>query len=166
MKQPVELKKKNYTLQVNYSPESIEKKLMKFVTPSGDEFEISADEMSTILIGQVNSEVVAATFVESDRVNVVEVTRQIRAVADRDIKKGEEIRIDYTHPYPVEFALIEEGMKIAKINRDVEVFTLTAEYLQEVKDRITPEQVRFVDKFYDFIKGLWIGARKSFSLKK
>jgi len=39
---------------------------MKFITPSGDEFEISADEMSTILIGQVNSELVAATFVESD----------------------------------------------------------------------------------------------------
>ncbi len=163
MKQPVKLEKEKYSLHVNYSDEAIEKKLMKFITPSGDEFEISADEMSTILIGQVNSELVAATFVETDRVNVVEVSRQIRAKADRDIKKGEEIRIDYNHPYPVEFALIEEGMKIAKINMDVPVFTLTAEYLQTVKEKITPEQIKFVDKFYYFIKDLWIGAKKKFT---
>lgn len=162
MKQPVKLEKEKFTLQVNYSPEAIDQKLMKFITPSGDEFEISAEEMSTILIGQVNSEVVAATFVESDRVNVVEVTRQIRATVERDIKKGEEIRISYSHPYPIEFALIEEGMNIAKINMDVPTFTLTKEYLDEVRAKITPEQIKFVDKFYDFIKGLWIGAKKSF----
>lgn len=160
MKQPVEMKKEKFTLQVNYSQDAIDQKLMKFTTPSGDEFEISAEEMSTILIGQVNSEVVAATFVESDRVNVVEVERQMRAVADRDIKKGEEIRLAYRHPYPVEFALIEEGMNLAKINMDVPVFTLTKEYLDSVKAQVTPEQVRFVDKFYDFIKGIWNGGKK------
>ncbi len=162
MKQPVKLKKEKYELQVNYSQEAIDRKLMKFITPSGDEFEISADEMSTILIGQVNSEVVAATFVESDRVNVVEVTRQIRAKADRDIKKGEEIRIDYTHPYPVEFAIIEEGMNLAKINMDKPMTTLTAEFLAEVKAKITPEQIKFVDKFYDFFKKIWNGAKRVF----
>ncbi len=155
MKQAVELKKEKFTLQVNYSPESIEKKLMKFVTPSGDEFEISAEEMSSILIGQVNSELISATFVESDRVNVVEVIRQIRVRADRDISKGEEIRLEYTHPYPVEFALIEQGMGLAKINMDVPAFTLTKEYLDSVKDKITPEQKRFVDKVYAFFKDLF-----------
>lgn len=160
MKNPAELKKEKFTLKVNYSPEAIEKKLMKFSTPNGDEFEISADEMSTILIGQVNSELHAATFVESDRVNVVEVTRQIRVRADRDIKKGEEIRLEYKHPYPVEFAIIEEGMKLAKINMDVPVFTLTKEYLDSVKDKITPEQETFINKFYMFFKNLWNKGRK------
>lgn len=153
-KKAVELKKENYTIQVNYSPKARKNKLMKFITKSGDSFEISAEEMSSILIGQVNSELIAATFVESDRVNVVEVTRQLRAVADRDIKKGEQIRIDYTHPYPIEFALIEEGMKIAKINRDKKAFTLTAKFLDSVKKKITPEQKKFVQKFYEFFKGL------------
>lgn len=162
MKKPVKLEKEKYSIHVNYSPEAIDKKLMKFITPSGDEFEISADEMSTILIGQVNSEVVAATFVESDRVNVVEVTRQLRAKADRDIKKGEEIRINYTHPYPVEFAIIEQGMKLAEINMDKPMTTLTAEFLAEVKAKITPEQIKFVDKFYDFFKNIWNGAKKVF----
>lgn len=153
-KKAVELKKDNYTIQVNYSDEAIEKKLMKFTTPSGDEFEISAEEMSTILIGQVNSELIEATFVESDRVNVVEVERQLAVRADRDIKKGEVIRLTYVHPYPVEFALIEEAMKIAKIRKDVPVFELTAEYIKSVKDKTTKEQHRFIKLFYEFFKDL------------
>lgn len=155
MKKPVELKKEKYTIQVNYSDDAIEKKLMKFITPSGDEFEISADEMSTILVGQVNSEMLSATFVESERVNVVEVTRQIRCKAARDIKKGDEIRLEYKHPYPVEFALIEEAMKVAKINKDVKVFELTAEYLDAVRKKITPHQKKFINSFYKFFKNLF-----------
>jgi hypothetical protein len=156
MKKPVELKREKYTLQVDYSPEATEKKLMKFITPSGDEFEISAEEMSSILVSQVNSELLAATFVESDRVNVVEVTRQIKVRANRDIKKGDEIRLDYKHPYPVEFALIEKAMGIAMINEDVPAFTLTKEYLDDVMSKTTPEQKKFIRRFYEFFKNLKI----------
>ncbi len=153
-KKPVEMKKEKYTIQVNYSPEAIEKKIMKFITPSGDEFEISAEEMATILIGQVNSELIAASFVESDRVNVVEVTRQIRVRLDKDFKKGDEIRLDYVHPYPIEFALIEEAANLAKINRDVPRYELTVEYINSVKEKITPKQRKFVDLIYKFFKDL------------
>ena len=155
MKKPVELKKEKYTIQVNYSTESIEKKLMRFITPSGDEFEISADEMVTILIGQVNSDTLSAAFVETDMVNVVEVTRQIKVLANKDISKGDEIRLEYTHPYPVEFALIEQAMNIAKINMDVPVFTLTKEYLDSIQKRITPEQKKFIERLYESFKGLF-----------
>lgn len=151
---PSELKKDTFTLQVNYSEDAIEKKLMKFITPSGDEFEISADEMSSILVGQVNSELLQATFVESERVEVVEVIRQIRVIADRDISKGEEIRLEYTHPYPIEFAIIEETMNIAKINMDVPAFTLTKEYIDSVRSKTTEDQKKFITKFYEFFKGL------------
>jgi len=160
MKKAVELKKEKFTVQVNYSQEAIDKKLMKFVTPSGDEFEVSAEEMASMLMGQVNHELLAATFVESDRVNVVEVKRQIRGFADRDIKKGEEIRMEYTHPYPVEFALIEEGMKLAKVRMDVPVFVLTKEYLDSVRDKITPDQEKFINRFYEFFKNLWNKKKK------
>jgi len=68
-------------------------------------------------------------------VNVVEVTRQIRAKVDRDIKKGEEIRINYSHPYPVKFANRTRYLNLAKINMDVPAFTLTAEYLESVKKK-------------------------------
>ncbi len=148
------MKKEKFTIQVNYSEDAIEKKLMKFITPSGDEFEISAEEMSTILIGQVNSDLIEATFVESDRVNVVEVMRQIRVRADRDIAKGEEIRLEYTHPYPIEFAVIEEAANIAKIRMDVPMRELTFDYIQSVKEKITPKQRKFSELVWKFFKDL------------
>jgi hypothetical protein len=156
MPKAVELKREKYTVQVKYSPEAIEKKLMKFITPSGDEFEVSAEEMSTMLMGQVNNNLLEATFVESDRVNVVEVTRQIAVKVNRDIKSGEKVMLEYRHPYPVEFAVIEQAMKLAKIEIDVPVFTLTKEYLDEVLKKTTPEQKTFINRFYEFFKSLKI----------
>lgn len=160
-KKPVELKKEDFTIQVNYSQEAIEKKLMRFISKSGDVFVISAEEMATMLIGQVNSELVEATFVESDRVAVVEVMRQIRVRADRDIAKGEEIRLDYYHPYPVEFALIEEAAKIAKINMDVPALELTVEYINAVREKITPKQKKFSELIWKFFKDLHPANREA-----
>lgn len=152
MKKPIELKKENYTIQVNYSPEAKEKKLMKFISKSGDEFVISAEEMTSILVGQVNSETLEATFVESDKINVVEVGRQLACVLDKDMKKGDKININYTHPYPLEFALIEEAYKIAKIDEKVPRFEITKEYLDEVKKKLKPEQTDYINKFYKSFK--------------
>jgi phage terminase small subunit len=143
-----------YKVQVNYSKEAIENKTLKFITPSGDEFEVKGDELASIMLGTVNSQIIEAMFVESDRVNVVEVTRQIRVRLDKDFKKGDEIRLDYVHPYPIEFALIEEAAKIAKINMDVPALTLTAEYIKSVKEKITPKQRKFVDLIYKFFRDL------------
>lgn len=153
-KKAVKMEKDGYELHVNYDAEAIEKKLMKFVPTNGEPFIISAEEMVSILIGQVNADVLAATFVESDRVNVVEVMRQIRVIADRDIKKGEEIRLDYYHPYPTEFAVIEEAANLAKIRMDVPERVLTVEYIKTARDRATPEQKKFVDFIYKFFKTL------------
>lgn len=155
MKKAIEMKRDDFTIQINYSDDAIKRKLMKFITPSGDSFEISAEEMSSILMGQVNTETFGATFVETDMVNVVDVMRQIRVVAERDISKGEEIRLEYTHPYPIEFAIIEEAMNIAKIRHDVPVFQLTKEYIDSVQAKITPEQKTFIEKFYMFFKDLF-----------
>lgn len=144
----VELKKDDYTVQVKYSPEAVEKKLMKFISKSGDEFVVSADEMINILVQQVNMDTLSPTFVETTKVNVVEVGRQLVCVLDKDMTKGQEIRINYAHPYPVEFALIEEAAKIAKINMDVPMMEITKEYLDGVKAKILPEMEEYMKKFY------------------
>jgi hypothetical protein len=154
MKKPIELKTANYTIQVGYSPEASAKKLMKFISKSGDEFEISAEEMSSILVSQVNSDTLEATFVESDKINVVEVGRQLQCVLDKDMKKGDKININYTHPYPLEFALIEEAYKIAKIDEKVPKVLLTKEYINEVKSKLKPEMTDYINKFYKSFKNL------------
>jgi hypothetical protein len=153
---PVELKKENFTIQIKYSPEAVEKKLIKFITKSGDEIVISAEEMISILVSQVNSETLSPTFVETDKINVVEVERQIKCVLDKDYKKGQEININYIHPYAVEFALIEEAYKIARIKKDIPVFTLTKEYLDEVRKKLKPEMKSFVQRVYEGYKNLKI----------
>jgi hypothetical protein len=137
-----------------WKDEAKEKKLMKFITKSGDSFEISADEMSSMLIGGVNSNTLEATFVESDRINVVEVGRQLQCVLDKDMKKGQKININYTHPYPIEFALIEEAYKIAKIDESVPKVTLTREYIDEVKSKLNPEMTEYINKFYKSFKNV------------
>lgn len=158
--QPKELKRDKFTVHINYSPEATEKKLMKFITnKSGDEFEISAEELSSMLIGGVNSETLEATFVESDRINVVEVGRQLQCELTEDMKKGAKININYTHPYPLEFALIEQIYGIAKINMDVPVFTLTKEYIEEATEKIKPEQEKFLNIFYKSFKNVNLDSK-------
>jgi hypothetical protein len=156
MEKAVELKQENYTIQVKYSPEAVEKKLMKFISKSGDEFVISADEMIAFLIEQVNVETLAPAFVEMTKVNVVEVGRQIKCKLTADLKKGQEININYSHPYPLEFALIEEAAKIAKIDMSIPRFEITKEYLDEVKAKIKPEQTQYIEKFYKSFKNVKI----------
>lgn len=153
-KEAVKMVKDGYELHVNYDEEAIEKKLMKFVPVGGEPFVISAEEMMSILVGQVNSEVLSAAFVETDRINVVDVMRQIRVRADRPIKKGEEIRLEYIHPYPLEFAVIEEAAKLAKIQMDVPMMELTVDYINAAKGKTLPEQKRFIDFFYKFFSSL------------
>jgi len=151
---PIELKKKDYTIQVGYSKDAIKNKMMKFISKSGDEFEISAEEMSSILVSQVNSNTLEATFVESDRINVVEVGRQLECVLEEDMKKGQKIRMNYTHPYPVEFALIEEAYKIAKIDESIPRITITKEYLDDVRAKIKPEMREYSESFYKSFKNI------------
>jgi hypothetical protein len=85
---------------------------------------------------------------------VVEVGRQIQCVLDKDYQKGQVININYVHPYPIEFAIIEEAAKIAKINMDAPAFTLTAEYIKEVENKIKPEMEKYIETFYKSFKNL------------
>lgn len=150
----LKLDKGNFTVEVKYSPQAVEKKLIRFTVKEGNEIVLTVDELVSMLVNQVNSEVLSATFVESDRINVVEVMRQITCELNRDYKKGEIININYTHPYPIEFALIESAWKIAQISKDTKVVELTSEYIEEVKKKIKPDMEKYIGKFYESFKSL------------
>ncbi len=151
----VKLTKEGYEIEVKYSPEATEKKLVKFiVTGDNKEIILSADEIISILVNQVNSETLSATFVETERVNVVEVVRQLQCSLDRDYKKGEIININYAHPYPIEFALIEEVWKIAKIKKEANMMVLTDKFIEDVRLQIKPQSVDFLRKFYKSFKNI------------
>ena len=161
MNKGIKLDKGNYTIEVKYSPKAVAEKLMKFTVVEGNEIVLSMDELISMMVNQVNSETLSATFVETDRINVVEVNRQIRCVLDRDYKKGEVVNINYSHPYPIEFALIEEAWKIAKIKGDSEVTGLTVDYINEVKAALKPEMEKYIRKFYESFKSVNLKDKKN-----
>ena len=146
--------KKDYTVQIGYSKKAKKEKLLRFISKSGDKFEIKAEDLATMLVGGVNQETLEATFIETDKINVVEVGRQLKAVLDKDMRRGSVIRLNYAHPYPLEFAIIEQVMGIAKINMDVPVFTLTKKYTDEAKKKLKPGQEKFIEKFYKSFKNI------------
>lgn len=156
---PKQIIKKDYTVQVGYSKEAKEKKLLKFIPNGKKSFEISAEELASMIIGGVNSDTLEATMVESDKINVVEVGRQLACVLDKDMKKGDKININYTHPYPVEFAIIEQAYGIAKINMDVPVRVLTKKYIDNIKSKIKPEHEKFLQRFYSSFKNLKLSKK-------
>ena len=166
MNKPIQLVRDDYTIQIKYSPEAISKKLMKFITPLGEAFEISAEEMINILVSQVNTESLAPAFVNSEKIDVVEVSRQLECELTEDMKKGQKIRLNYVHPYPIEFAIVEEAYKIAKINHDVHAFELTKEYLDAVREKIKPETSEFLNKFYKSFKNISSNINKMEDEKK
>lgn len=152
MNKGLKSKKATYTVEVKYSKEAEEKKLIRF-TPKGKSFEISAEELIDLLTTQVNNDILLPTFVDIDRINVVEVSRQLKCVLEEDMKKGQEIRLNYTHPYPLEFALIEQAYNIAKVKMDVPALELTTKYIKSVQKKTTPKMIDYIKKFYRSFKG-------------
>lgn len=140
--------KGDYKVSVKYSDEAIEKKLMKFETPSGESFEISVEHMIELVSHYVNGSDLAPMFVDNERIKIVYVTRNMKFKLDKDFKAGEEIVVAYEHPYPLEFAIIEEAFNIALIKPDKMGFMVTPEILAEVKRRTPQDSKKFIEKFY------------------
>lgn len=146
--------KKNYTVELKYSSKAERDQLIRFTAKEGNTFEISAPQIVELVSQYINGKDLEPVFVDTERIKVVYVTRQMEAKLDRDFKAGETIRIGYQHPYPLEFAIIEEGMKLAKIDPNREGFIVTPELLKQVK-RNTPESSKnFIQKFYESFKNL------------
>ncbi len=153
-----ELKKEKYIIQINYSKKSKKNKLMKFI-PKDGAFEISADDMINFLVNQVSMNELEPTFVDSEKINIVSVHRQIKAVLNRDYKKGEEIRMEYVHPYPLEYAILEKMYGIASLDKNVKYITLTNEQINKIKKKIKPEMEEYTKKFYSSIKGFNLDSK-------
>lgn len=156
-KQAKRLDTETYSLEINYTPEAVSKKLIKFIPKDGKEFEISAEDMISFLANQVNMHTLEPTFVDTEKINMCIVSRQIEIDVNRDVKKGEKVRVGYSHPYPLEFGLLEEVYKIAKVEMAEKGFELTKEFIDATREKITPEMEEFTKKFYEGHKGLNLG---------
>lgn len=150
---------KDYVVELKYSEDAIAKKKIRFIAKKEDKsFEIEAEKLIELLTHYVSGEALSPAFVDTERITVVYVSRQLRCRLDKDMKAGEEFNIEYKHPYPLEFAIIEEGYKIAALDLEKNAVVVTPEILKQVK-RDTPESSKnFVKKFYQSFKNLKLGG--------
>lgn len=145
-----------YSVDIKYSPRAIREKMIRFTIKKGKDFEISSEKLIELLSHYVNSEQLAPTLVDTEKINVVYVTRNLKCRLDKDMKAGEEINIEYQHPYPLEFALIEEGFNLAKINKERGAVEITPEMIKKAQQKTTPSMISFIKKFFNSL-GLLLG---------
>lgn len=147
-----------YSVEIKYSKDAIKDKLVRFTVKDGNSFEISSDKLVELMSHYLNSESLAPAFVDTEKITVVYVKRQIKMKADRDIKTGEEFNVEYSHPYPLEFAIIEEGYKLALIDKEKLAVIVTPELLKQVKRDTPASSDNFIKKFYQAFKTLNLGG--------
>lgn len=152
-------KKEDYSVSIKYNKKAIDKKLVKFSFTGKKDFEISVDSLIELITQYVNSKDLGPLFVDTEKINIVYVKRQMKARLDRDFKAGEEISLEYSHPYPLEFALIEEGFKIAKVENEKGMIEITPEVIKKAMDsKNKKENDGFLKKFYQTFKNITLGG--------
>jgi uncharacterized membrane protein YfhO len=139
---------KDYTVEIKYSQEAIDKKLIRFTPKKGKAFEVTADQMIELLAQNVNQTQLQPVYVDTEKIDMVYVKRQFIGKASKSIPEGEEIRLDYVHPYPLEFAILEEAYNIAQIDTNIPRIPLTFEYIKEIKSKISPKNNDFLKSSY------------------
>lgn len=137
-----------YIVDIKYSPRAVKNKLIKFTVKKGKDFEISSEKIIELLSHYVNSEQLAPTFVDTEKINVVYVKRNLKCRLDKDMKAGDEINIEYNHPYPLEFALLEEAYNLAVVDKSRGAIEITPDMINKTKKQTSPSALEFLKKFY------------------
>lgn len=135
-----------YSLMMKYSPKATKNKTIKFIPKNGKPFEVKTEELVELLAKHVNFETVAPAFIHNKKVEMVRVTRNITLNPNRDIKQGELVYIPFQHMMPIEFAIAEEALGVAKI--DEKVKTINASQLNAAAKRITKDIEDYTSEQY------------------
>lgn len=133
--------KKDYSVLVKYSDKSHKKNLVKFIPKSKQPFEISVGELIELVAKYVNMDVLAPMLMESRKIDMVKMQRQMRVRFDRDFKAGEEVVIPFEHMHPIEFAIAEEAVGVAGISDKVK--TINKKEFEAAKERVNDKIMEF-----------------------
>lgn len=131
----------DYRIEIKYNKKAREENLVKFIVKSGDTIEIPAGALAEVL-AQISTEIASPGLVDRKVVQMIKVNRTIKGVLDRDMKKGQEININYSHMHPIEFAIAEEAERLCKIPDDIK--ELNKKALERAAKRVTKKQKEFI----------------------
>lgn len=139
------------TVEIKYSADSTEKGLIKF-TPKGKDFEISADDLLSIIRDNFAEKELAIALTDTtvNKIFMVDVIRQFNFEALQDYKKGDVVSIKAFQPYPYVLAALEEAYNKCKISGEVEAIEVSkfTEALEGLKKR-NEDFVKTLNKLND-----------------
>lgn len=108
-----------YRIDINYSPEAVEKELIKITIKEGDSIELPANSLLGAITSFIKNKDLALALsskeLEMKSVAMCDITRTFNFTATKDIKEGEQFSFNVSQKYPYFLALLEEGYKIAHI---------------------------------------------------
>ena len=139
--------KKDYSVVVRYSDNAIKNDLIKFIPKSKKPFVIQLGEMVDLLSKFVSQDVLAPTLMDNKVVNMIKVQRALVFTPNKDINAGETINIPFEHMMPIEYAIAEEAVGVAKISD--KVVTINDKLLQQAKKRVDDRVKDFAKASYE-----------------
>lgn len=95
-------------------------------------FKISAKKLGHILADYVSRDFSELLNLKTRSIMMTEVERQLVLKSSKDVAEGEEIRVSFKHPMPLEFALAEEVFNKCKADKDK--LEITPEDIEKYKD--------------------------------
>ena len=136
--------KRDYSVELKYSDEAKEKKLIKFTALRRNrEFVISLDEITRLIMLHLNKDYIPMLEVVNECVDMVITERSISGVCSRDFKEGETISFNFEQPMPVEMAVAEQAFNICRINGDV--VKVPAENLLKAETELSARQKQYLE---------------------
>lgn len=120
-----------FDIVIKWDAEARLNNLIKIVPHKGTkEIIISADLMTNTIIDNFSINHMYAMDTKVKQIDTIEVERTIKGVCEKDFKKGDEITFNYRHVLPLEYAIVEEAERLARISGEG-VRTVTREELDK-----------------------------------
>lgn len=135
-----------YSLMIKYSPKASREKLIKVIPKKGQPFEIKTESLVELISKHVNFETLAPAFIHNKKIEMIRVNRVITFTPNRDIKAGETVNIPFQHMMPIEFAIAEEALGVARIDDNVK--TINASVMKEATNRVNQSVQEYVMEQY------------------
>lgn len=138
--------KPEYSVMIKYSKKAEDGKIIKVVPKKGKPFEMSTKELVDLLAKHVNFDVLAPAFIHNKQINMIRVLRNVTFTPNKDLKAGETVHIPFQHMMPIEFAIAEEALGVARF--DDKVVKINEKEFNEAKKRVDESVQHYAQEQY------------------
>jgi len=126
----------NFDMVIKWDINARTNELIKIVPHEGtQEIIIPVERLVSTIIDNFAINHMYAMDARVKQIDMIEVSRSITGVCEKEFKIGDEISFIYSHQMPLEYAIAEEAIGISKI-KDMKVRTVTREYLDKAAKNI------------------------------